>query len=67
MKDNVISQAQFRQGKLEKALETFERALVINPFNPIPRFHKAKALEAHGSLEVNPPPHNALPYTAISL
>ncbi len=42
-----------RQSKFDKALETFERALAINPFNPIPRFHKAKVLEMTGRLEVS--------------
>lgn len=43
--------AQFRQGKEDAALASFKRALSINPFNPIPRFHKAKVLEAKGQLE----------------
>ena len=49
----ISFQAQFRQGKKDQALASFDKALSINPFNPIPHFHKAKVLEAKGLLEVS--------------
>ena len=46
------TQAQFRQNSLPSSLLTLERAMALNPNNPIPRFHRAKVLEAMGRLEV---------------
>ena len=50
---NLIFQAQLRQSCHKEALASFDRALSINPLNPIPRFHKTKALESMGLLEAS--------------
>ena len=50
---HVHLQAQFRQGDLMKALYSLGQAISINSNNPIPRFHRAKVLEALGRQEVS--------------
>ena len=50
---SLLLQAQFRQGNLHKALHSLNQAIAINSSNPIPRFHRAKVLEAIGKPEVS--------------